>query len=225
MSLHSSRDSFSDPCPSSSPPEKRRAVREFQASWFPHHSFPWPHVSSVNTKNLWPSTLRAASESHFFFWIISRFPVNKEIQEDVSSVDCMWQCLLLSLRNLRHDESTVSFWGMVFSPYFHYEPGLKSLLNFLHWYQFIFTSRGSDVFGKGIDSRAGPAGQTWLHLVLENYFSSKDRTWPATLENLGKKKKKSSLRGRDTWGKFLLLSQNKSTLLEYHDIILFLRQP
>lgn len=205
------------------PQRKEGAVREFQASWFPHHSFPWPHVSSVNTKNLWPSTLRAAQVPSFF-WIISEFPVNKEIQEDVSSVHCMWQCLPLS------QESEAwwihcQFWGMVFSPYFHYEPGCHLLINFLHWYQFIFTSRGSDVFGKGTDSRTGPARQTWLHLVLENYFSSKDRTWPAALENLGKKKKKLSERKRDTWGKFLLLSQNKSTLLEYHDIILFLRQP
>ena len=151
------------------------------------------------------------STSPFLLLDYFRVSCHKEIQEDVSSVDCMWQCLLLS------QESQAwwihcQFWGMMFSPYFHYEPGCHLLINFLHWYQFIFTSRGSDVFGKGTDSRAGPAWQAWLHLILENDFSSKDRTWPAALENLKKKKKKLSERKRDTWGKFLLLSQNKSTL-------------
>lgn len=133
---------------------------------------------------------------------------HKEIQEDVSSADCMWQCLLLS----QESEAwwiNCQFWRMMFSPYFHDEPGCHLLINFLHWYQFIFTSRGSDVFGKGSDSRSGLAWQSWLHLISENRSSSKDRTWPVALE---KKKKKVCERKRDTWGKLLLLSQNKSSL-------------
>lgn len=135
-----------------------------------------------------------------------RVSCHEEIQEDMSSAGCMWQCLLVSEKS----EAwwiNCQFWGTMFSPYFHYEPGCHLLINFLHWYQFIFTSRGSDVFGEGTDSRSGPAWQSWLHLILENYFSSKDRTWPATIEN-----KKPCERKRNTWGKFLLLRQNKSSL-------------
>lgn len=73
--------------------------------------------------------------------------------------------------------------------------------------------------GKTLDSRFGLAWQSWLHLILENYFGSRDRTWPVALEN-----KKLWEEERDTWGKFLLLGQNKSSLWDYHDIILFLSQ-
>lgn len=118
------------------------------------------------------------------FLLLDYFIVSchKEIQEDVSSVDCVWQCLLLS----QESEAwwiNCQLWRMIFSPYFHYEPSCHLLINFLHWYQFIFTSRGSDVFGKGSDSPSGPARQSWLHLILGNYFGSKDRTWPVALEN------------------------------------------
>lgn len=135
-----------------------------------------------------------------------RVSCHKEIQ-DVSSADCMWQCLLIS----QESEAwwiNCQFWRMMFSPYFHYELGCHLLINFLHWYQFIFTSRGSDVFGKGTDSRSGLAWQSWLQLILEKYFGSKDRTWPAALEI----KKNLHERKRDTWSKLLLLSQNKSSL-------------
>lgn len=105
-----------------------------------------------NAEDIWPSTFGAAPVLPFL-WILSVvfffFFFRKETQEDVSSVDCMWQCLLLS------QESEAWWincqpWRMMFSPYFHYEPGCHLLINFVHWYQFIFTSRGLMYLGKAL---------------------------------------------------------------------------
>lgn len=210
-----------DLCPSSSPLREKESLWEFQLLHFRHHSLPWPQGPSARLKIYGQAHWGAAPALPF--WILSVF-CHKETQEDVSSVDCMWQCLLLS------QESEAWWincqpWRMMFSPYFHYEPGCHLLINFVHWYQFIFYKQRPDVFGKGSDSRSGPAWQRCLHLILESYVGSKDRTWPSALEKKEKKKYKSLCeRKRDPWGKFLL-SQNKSSLEDYHDIILFLRQP
>lgn len=149
------------PCPSSSPPRERRAVREFQASLISIIHFPHMFLLLI-LKNLWPSTLRAAQvpSSGLFQSFLS-----SEIQEDVSLrivCDSVWLLSQESEAWWIHCQ----FWGMVFSPYFHYEPGCRLLINFLHWYQFIFTSRGSDVFGKGHwTAELARLDRPWLHLV------------------------------------------------------------
>lgn len=87
--VHHPRERKKGPLENSRPPD------------FPHHSFPWPHVSSTNAKNLWPSTLRAAQVLSFF-WIISEFPVIRK-----SKTTCPQRIVCDSvsfyLRNLRHD--------------------------------------------------------------------------------------------------------------------------
>lgn len=110
-------------------------------------------------------------------------------------------------------------------PIFPLWTGLSSPNKFCALVSIYFYQQRSDVFGKGSDGSSGPAWQSWLHLILESCFGSKDRTWPSALKKKEKKNKNLCERKRDTWSKFLLLSQNKSSLEDYHDIILFLRQP
>lgn len=183
---HSQRSvALRDLCPSSSPLREKERPLRVPAARLPPSFIALATWSFSKAENIWPSTLRAAQVLPFS-WIIS-VSCHKETQEDVSSADCMWQRLLLS----QESEAwwiNCQLWRMMFSPYFHYEPGCHLLINFMHWYQFIFTSRRSDVFGKGSDSRSGPAWQSWLHLILENYFGSKDRTWPSALKKKKEKK-------------------------------------
>lgn len=128
------------------------------------------------------------------FLLLDYFIVSchKEIQEDMSSVDCVWQCLLLS----QESEAwwiNCQFWRTMFSPYFHYELGCHLLINFWHWYQFIFYKQRVWCIWERLWQQIWPSLTELAPPHLGNYFGSKDRTWPVALEN-----KKNSVRGRET---------------------------
>lgn len=209
-------------CPSSSPLREKENLWEFQLLHFRHHSLPWPQGPSARLK-IYGQAHWGAAPALPFFWILSVF-CRKETQEDVSSVDCMWQCLLLS------QESEAWWincqpWRMMFSPYFHYEPGCHLLINFVHWYQFIFTSRGLMYLGKALTADLAQLDSVAFTSFWKATLVPRTELDPQPLRRRRKKYKSLCERKRHPWGKFLLLSQNKSSLEDYHDIILFLRQP